>query len=55
MVTVQEAFARAQEYARELLGDKEYTLEKSSRIPIREGRSGVSRSAFQNAGRLRRS
>jgi len=28
MVTAQEAFERAKEYARELLGDKEYTLEE---------------------------
>ncbi len=28
MVTVQEAFARAQEYAREVLGDLPYTLEE---------------------------
>jgi hypothetical protein len=28
MVTVQEAFARAKEYAREALGDLEYTLEE---------------------------
>jgi hypothetical protein len=28
MIPVQEAFARAKEYARELLGDKEYTLEE---------------------------
>jgi hypothetical protein len=27
MIPVQEAFTRAKEYARELLGDKEYTLE----------------------------
>jgi hypothetical protein len=31
MVTVQEAFTRAQEYARELLGDKEYSLEEVER------------------------
>ena len=28
MIPVQEAFTRAQEYARELLGDKEYTLKE---------------------------
>lgn len=28
MVTVQEAFSQAKAYARELLGDKEYTLEE---------------------------
>jgi hypothetical protein len=28
MVTVQDAFTRAEEYARELLGDKPYTLEE---------------------------
>ncbi len=31
MVTMQEAFTRAREYATEVLGDKEYTLEEVER------------------------